>query len=87
MCAKKAAKTANICANIYDGEFSVSFDCVGVLDCKFALCQAMPPDGTDECSFREHGTCLSPYAKGAAVELIGKKLKSELKQIDENLEV
>ena len=86
MPAKTATKTANICANIYEGKFIVSFDCVGVLECEFALCPTMPPDGNDECVFREQGTCLSPCAKCAAVERIRKKLASELKQIEEDLE-
>jgi hypothetical protein len=87
MPAKKATKTVNICANIYEGEFSVTFDCVGAFECRFLQCDVMPPEENSECVWNEHGTCLSPHSKGAALELIVKKLKSELKQIDENLEV
>lgn len=83
---KKATKTANVCANIYEGEFQLTFDCVGVMVCKFALCQMMPPDGSDECTYREHGSCLCPHAKSAALESLRSKITKELKQLEECLE-
>ena len=86
MAAKKATKTANICANIYESEFQLSFDCVGVEACRFALCPMMPPDGSEECTYREHGSCLCPHAKYAALEALGNRIKKELKQIEEDLE-
>jgi hypothetical protein len=84
MAAKKRTKTANICANIYEGEFQVSFDCVGVAACRFALCHMMPPDGSEECTYREHGACLSPSAKHAALEALHGKIRKELKQYAED---
>lgn len=86
MSVKKATKTANVCANIYESEFQLSFDCVGVEVCRFALCPVMPPDGSDECTYREHGTCLCPQAKYAALETLRNRLTKEMKQIEEDLQ-
>ena len=86
MSAKKATKTANICANMYEGEFQLSFDCVGVDVCRFALCPVMPPDGREECTYREHGSCLCPHAKYAALESLRNRLTKELKQLEEDCE-
>ncbi len=86
MSRKKATKTANICANMYEGEFQVSFDCVGVEVCRFALCPVMPPDGSEECTYREHGSCLCPHAKHAALETLRNRLVKELKQLEEDCE-
>lgn len=86
MAVKKATKTANICANIYEGEFQISFDCVGVEVCRFALCPMMPPDGSEECTYREHGSCLCPHAKYAALDSLKNRLAKELKQIEEVLQ-
>jgi hypothetical protein len=83
---KKASKSANICANIYEGEFTLSFDCVGVETCRFALCPMMPPDGSEECTYREHGACLCPHAKSAALESLRNRLAKELKQLGDDLE-
>lgn len=83
MPAKKATKTANICANIYESEFQLNFDCVGVDVCRFALCPMMPPDGSEECTYREYGSCLSGHAKTAALESLRNRLTKELKQLEE----
>lgn len=86
MAAKKATKTANICANIYEGEFMLNFDCVGVEICRYALCFMMPPDGSEECTYREHGSCLCPHAKSAALESLRNRLTKELKQLEDDCE-
>jgi len=86
MAAKKNTKTANICANIYEGEFQISFECVGVQVCRFALCSMMPPDGSEECTYRDCGSCLCPHAKHAALEALGNRIKKELKQLEEAFE-
>jgi hypothetical protein len=65
--------TANIVANIYEGRFQVNFDCVGELACRFALCHTMPPDGNDECTYREYSSCLCQTAKISALESLKKK--------------
>lgn len=83
---KKATKTANVCANIYEGTFDINFDCVGVTVCRFALCLVMPPDGSDECTYRDSGSCISPHAKQAAMESLKIKITKELKLIEENFE-
>ena len=87
MPAKTATKTANVCVNIYEGEFQLNFDCVGEQLCRYTLCHVMPPDDSEECTFREHGSCLCKAAKYAAIEHLMKKLSKELKQMAEELEV
>lgn len=83
---KKATKTANINAGIYDGQFQVDCDCVGVEVCRFALCPVMPPDGSEECAYREYGACQSPQAKCAAIESLRARLLKELKLQQEVME-
>lgn len=85
MPAKKATKTANTVATLYEGSFNITFDCVGVELCRYALCSFMPPDGSEECTYRDHGTCLCPHAKHAALEALGNRIKKELKEIEETL--
>lgn len=80
---KKTIKTANISATLYDGEFDVVFECAGVGVCRFALCHIMPPDGSEECTFREYGSCRCPPAQYAAIESLCRKLSKELKQRSE----
>ena len=82
MPANKATKTANVCANIYEGKFQINFDCVGVGMCRFALCPVMPPDGSEECGYREYGACLCHHAKSAALESLIKRLRQELKNTE-----
>lgn len=83
MSAKQATKTANVCANIYEGEFSISFECVGVEACRYALCSVMPPDGSETCVCFEPGACRCPPAKLAAVESLKSRVIKELKRIQE----
>lgn len=84
MAAKKPTKTANVCATIYEGEFQVDLTCVGVALCRYALCSLMPPDGSEECTFCQHGNCLCPHAKHAALEGLRNRLTKELKQLQED---
>ncbi len=84
MPAKKATKTANICATVYEGEFQLNFDCVGVAVCQFALCPVMPPNGSEECTYLEHGSCRCPHAKYAALESLRNRLTKELKLMQED---
>ena len=86
MTRKKTTKTANACATIYEGKFDINFDCVGVNLCKFALCIIMPPTGDDECHYLDYGSCISPHAKLAAVDLLKNRLLRAKKDIEESLE-
>lgn len=79
--------TANICASVYEGEFTLDLSCVDVEKCRFALCSLMPPDGSEECTYREHGSCLSPDAKHAALDLLKNRLTRELRQLRDDLDV
>lgn len=82
---KKVNKTANVVANIYEGEFSINFDCVGVEVCRYALCHMMPPDGSEECTYRHDGSCLCSHAKASALETLVSKIKKGLKQLEEEV--
>jgi hypothetical protein len=81
---RKATKTANINANLYDGEFQLGFDCVGVENCRFALCPLMPPTGDEDCTYREHGSCRDTSAQQAALEALKKRIVKELKQREDD---
>jgi len=83
MSAKPATKAANINVSLYDGEFCVAFDCVGVMVCRFALCSVMPPDGNEECTYREYGSCRGPIAQQTALNDFLNKIKKELKQYED----
>lgn len=84
MSAKQATKTANVVATLYEGTFDVTFDCVGTTVCTFAMCSEMPVDGTEECFFREHGSCRRPAAQQTSLEMLINRLKKELKQLVED---
>lgn len=83
---KTATKTANVCVTIHKGKFDINFDCVGVEVCRFALCSFMPPDGTEECGYCEHGSCRLLRAKYTALEHLKNRLTRELKQLKEEYE-
>lgn len=80
---RKANKTANINANLYDGDFQLGYDCVGVVTCRFGLCYVMPPSGDEECIFREYGSCTCQPAQQEALEALRKRIDAELKQMRE----
>ncbi len=86
MSAKKATKTANVFANIYEGHFDVNFDCVGVTVCRFALCFTMPPEDGDKCHYNDCGSCVSPHSKQASLGSLKNRISKELKLIEENFE-
>ena len=86
MPAKKATKTTNICATIYEGNFDITFDCVGVEVCRFGLCSEMPPTGREACTFSEHGSCRRAAAQFAALETLRIRVAKELKRIEEDFE-
>jgi hypothetical protein len=83
MPAKKATKMPGVYASLYPGDFQLSFDCVGVEVCKFALCALMPPDGSEECTYMERGSCLCHAAKYEAIKALANRLKNEMKDLDE----
>ena len=84
MSAKKNTKIPGVDASLYEGSLGLSYNCVGVEACRYALCPLMPPDGNEECIYREHGSCLCPHAKHAALETLGRKIKTEMKQIEKD---
>ena len=86
MPAKKATKSANAVATLYEGAFDITFDCVGVEVCRFGLCSEMPPTGREECTFREHGSWRRTAAQIAAVESLRVRLAKELKRLEEDCE-
>lgn len=86
MTAKKATKSANVCATLYEGKFDINYDCVGVTVCRFAMCSEMPIDGSEECFFWEYGACRRPAAQQTTLEMLISKLSRYLKQLQEDAE-
>lgn len=80
---KPATKTANVCANLYVGEFMLNFDCVGVEICQYALCEIMPPEAESKCTYYDYGSCICAAAKYAALKLLRDRLAKEMQQLDE----
>lgn len=83
MPAKKAIKTSNMFANLYDGKFDMQFECSGAEVCRYALCQMMPPDGSENCTYQEYGSCRNPHAQYAAIETLRNRLTREIKKRSE----
>lgn len=80
----KRSKKPHISASIYEGDFSLNYDCAGEVSCKFALCEIMPPTAESTCCFREHGSCLCQAAQKAAIEELRRKLNGALKQLEDD---
>lgn len=80
-------KYPNVTAALYDDEYQLNFDCVGVETCRFALCSIMPPTGDEECVSREYGACRCIPAQTAALEALRKKIGQTLKDLKEQEEV
>lgn len=81
--AKKATKMANINVSLYDDVLDIGYDCVGVDFCRFALCHTMPPDGSEECTYREYGACRRTSAQYTALKSLQSRLAKHLKEFDE----
>ena len=80
----KRNKKPNINAMVYDGEFSLHYDCAGEVFCEFALCEIMPPSEESTCCFRDHGSCRRPAAQKAAIDALRRKLNGALKQLEDD---
>lgn len=80
----KRNKKPNISCMIYDGDFSLHYDCVGEVSCEFALCEIMPPSKESTCCFRECGSCRSAAAQRVAIEGMRRKLNGAFKQLEED---
>jgi hypothetical protein len=83
---KKATKTPGVDASLHEGQMSIYFNCVETEVCRFALCHSMPPDGSEECFFRDCGSCRRTLAQQTTLEILINKLKKELKQLEEDSE-
>ncbi|WP_028319654.1 hypothetical protein [Desulfobulbus elongatus] len=79
----KRNKKPHINSMIYDGDFSLHYDCAGEVSCAFALCEIMPPDEESICCFRDHGSCRNIAAQKAAIEGLRRRLQSALKQLED----
>ena len=80
----KRNKKPYVNAMIYDGDFSLHYDCAGEVSCEFALCEIMPPNEESICCFRDHGSCRRPAAQKAAIESLRRKLHEALKQLEDD---
>ena len=83
MSAKKATKAPGVDVSLHEGQISIYFNCVEAEFCRFALCHSMPPDGSEECFFRDHGSCRRTVAQQTTLEILISKLKKELKKLSE----
>ena len=79
-------KYPNVSASLYDNEFQVNYDCVGVETCRFALCPIMPPTGDDECVMKEYGSCRCIHAQMASLYALHKEIGATLKNLKEQEE-
>jgi hypothetical protein len=83
---KTGTKSANINATLYDGEWQVNYDCVGVGTCRYALCSIMPPSGDEECAYREYGACRCLPAQYAALGAFKNRAARELTRIQTEMD-
>lgn len=80
----KRNKKPHISAIIYESDFSLTYECVGELSCKFALCEVMPPNEESVCCFYDHGGCRSYEAQKSSLEFLRGKISGALKQLKED---
>jgi len=80
MPAKRNIETANITAGLYDGSFSVSYDCVDQDKCKLALFFVTPPDPDDDCVKKQSCQCTHPIAARNALIALRDRITVELEQ-------
>lgn len=83
MSAKKVTQYPNLSANLYDGNFDTSFECIGVERCQFALCPEMPPTGDDECCYVEYGVCRRVSAQLEALRILRIRVTTMMKGLEE----
>ena len=73
---------ANISVTLYDGSFDVSFDCDGVLTCKYCLCDLMPPQSeNDHCAYNKWGSCYNVSVNIAAMESVRRRLSQRITRL------
>ncbi len=65
--------------------FDLSYNCSGAIKCKHCLCEIMPPESDDGCSFENHGNCFSQGSQISALEQVKRKLAEEVKSKKEGL--
>lgn len=78
----KNVKMANVNATLYDGDFTVCYDCVGEERCKLAIYYVEPPTDDDECTKRRSCNCVHPWMVKSALEALRDRLNQELKQFE-----
>lgn len=76
----KKHKSPNANASLYEGTFELYFDCVGDHVCSHARFFTNPPEIDDDCVSHKDGTCVSGYAREAAVKLLAEKLNVQLEE-------
>jgi len=57
------------------------FSCPGL--CKFALCENMPPEDDDVCTFAQHGNCMCAEAHAASLKACKSQVGKALKELEE----
>ena len=73
----------NLIATLYDGTLDLTFECCSEERCKHALCEVMPPDGNAPCFCRQHGECISRFARQETVTKLRDRLTALLRECAE----
>lgn len=75
----------NTMIQLYENDVTITYDCVGVEQCMYAICAMMPPDGTEECTYSEHNTCNNIDARLASIKVLQTKAMAEAKRIEKHM--
>lgn len=78
----KKSKIINAGVSFYDGEYQVSFDCIGEKRCAHAMFFCEPPDVDDECAKKRQCSCTHPGAQRATLTAIRDRITEDLKQYE-----
>jgi len=77
---------ANVNISLYDGEFNVTVECVGVKQCAFASCSLMPPNDDEDCYYSEYGSCKLPAVHRTELDNIQGMINEMIVQYDDEEE-
>lgn len=73
----------NINAFIGHGELDLTYECGGVMQCKYALCTEMPPTGEEDCFDYHYGACDNQLVREVGLKALRDRLTRELRRIAE----
>jgi hypothetical protein len=73
---------ANVCVNLYDGEFDIGFDCSGATRCKYALAEISPITDDDDCIFNQQA-CRHLAAQLEILEKLKRRITKSINELKE----